>query len=189
MRLLDWHDGQFEFSPCAIGGRDELGRRSRSSCSSTRACATSRRPTRRRKSGADAAVAALSHCSSRICSLQHDVTASGPPVVDARGSPAHAFALSVSIGLLLATRRARRCAARGCARTRCGAPARSRSTAISTGRRGATRREQSGFTQRFPKDGGKPTYETQFARALRRRGDLRRRVGRRSRAVEDPPRC
>jgi CheY-like chemotaxis protein len=25
MSLLDWHDGQFEFSPCAIGGRDELG--------------------------------------------------------------------------------------------------------------------------------------------------------------------
>jgi CheY-like chemotaxis protein len=25
MRLLDWHDGQFEFSPCAIGGRDEIG--------------------------------------------------------------------------------------------------------------------------------------------------------------------
>lgn len=25
MRLLDWHVGQFEFSPCAIGGRDELG--------------------------------------------------------------------------------------------------------------------------------------------------------------------
>jgi len=24
MRLLDWHAGQFEFSPCAIGGRDEL---------------------------------------------------------------------------------------------------------------------------------------------------------------------
>jgi hypothetical protein len=24
MRLLDWHVGQFEFSPCAIGGRDEL---------------------------------------------------------------------------------------------------------------------------------------------------------------------
>lgn len=24
MRLLDWHDGQFEFSPAAIGGRDEL---------------------------------------------------------------------------------------------------------------------------------------------------------------------
>jgi CheY-like chemotaxis protein len=25
MQLLDWHDGQFEFSPCSIGGRDELG--------------------------------------------------------------------------------------------------------------------------------------------------------------------
>ena len=25
MRLLDWRDGQFEFSPSAIGGRDELG--------------------------------------------------------------------------------------------------------------------------------------------------------------------
>jgi CheY-like chemotaxis protein len=25
MALLDWGDGQFEFSPCAIGGRDELG--------------------------------------------------------------------------------------------------------------------------------------------------------------------
>lgn len=25
MRLLDWHDGQFEFSPSAIGGRDEVG--------------------------------------------------------------------------------------------------------------------------------------------------------------------
>jgi CheY-like chemotaxis protein len=25
MRLLDWHDGQFEFSPADIGGRDELG--------------------------------------------------------------------------------------------------------------------------------------------------------------------
>jgi CheY-like chemotaxis protein len=25
MQLLDWHTGQFEFSPCAIGGRDELG--------------------------------------------------------------------------------------------------------------------------------------------------------------------
>lgn len=25
MNLLDWRDGQFEFSPCAIGGRDELG--------------------------------------------------------------------------------------------------------------------------------------------------------------------
>jgi hypothetical protein len=25
MTLLDWRDGQFEFSPCAIGGRDELG--------------------------------------------------------------------------------------------------------------------------------------------------------------------
>ncbi len=25
MRLLDWHDGQFEFSPAAIGGRDEIG--------------------------------------------------------------------------------------------------------------------------------------------------------------------
>jgi CheY-like chemotaxis protein/Tfp pilus assembly protein PilZ len=25
MMLLDWGDGQFEFSPCAIGGRDELG--------------------------------------------------------------------------------------------------------------------------------------------------------------------
>jgi len=24
MRLLDWHDGQFEFTPAAIGGRDEL---------------------------------------------------------------------------------------------------------------------------------------------------------------------
>jgi CheY-like chemotaxis protein len=24
MSLLDWHAGQFEFSPCAIGGRDEL---------------------------------------------------------------------------------------------------------------------------------------------------------------------
>jgi len=24
MRLLDWHDGSFEFSPCAIGGRDEV---------------------------------------------------------------------------------------------------------------------------------------------------------------------
>ena len=24
MQLLDWHEGQFEFSPCAIGGRDEL---------------------------------------------------------------------------------------------------------------------------------------------------------------------
>ena len=24
MRLLDWQDGQFEFSPCAIGGRDEI---------------------------------------------------------------------------------------------------------------------------------------------------------------------
>jgi hypothetical protein len=24
MRLLDWHDGAFEFSPCAIGGRDEV---------------------------------------------------------------------------------------------------------------------------------------------------------------------
>ena len=24
MQLLDWHGGQFEFSPCAIGGRDEL---------------------------------------------------------------------------------------------------------------------------------------------------------------------
>ena len=24
MQLLDWHVGQFEFSPCAIGGRDEL---------------------------------------------------------------------------------------------------------------------------------------------------------------------
>jgi DNA-binding LytR/AlgR family response regulator len=25
MRLLDWHDGQFEFSPANIAGRDELG--------------------------------------------------------------------------------------------------------------------------------------------------------------------
>jgi CheY-like chemotaxis protein/Tfp pilus assembly protein PilZ len=25
MNLLDWHDGSFEFSPCAIGGRDEIG--------------------------------------------------------------------------------------------------------------------------------------------------------------------
>jgi CheY-like chemotaxis protein/Tfp pilus assembly protein PilZ len=25
MQLLDWHVGSFEFSPCAIGGRDELG--------------------------------------------------------------------------------------------------------------------------------------------------------------------
>lgn len=25
MRLLDWRDGQFEFSPAAVGGRDELG--------------------------------------------------------------------------------------------------------------------------------------------------------------------
>ena len=25
MRLLDWRDGHFEFSPCAIGGRDEVG--------------------------------------------------------------------------------------------------------------------------------------------------------------------
>ena len=25
MRLLDWHEGQFEFSPAAIGGRDEIG--------------------------------------------------------------------------------------------------------------------------------------------------------------------
>ncbi len=25
MRLLDWHDGQFEFSPAEIGGRDEVG--------------------------------------------------------------------------------------------------------------------------------------------------------------------
>ena len=25
MMLLDWADGQFEFSPCAIGGRDEVG--------------------------------------------------------------------------------------------------------------------------------------------------------------------
>jgi len=25
MKLLDWHEGQFEFSPCAIGGRDEIG--------------------------------------------------------------------------------------------------------------------------------------------------------------------
>jgi CheY-like chemotaxis protein len=25
MRLLDWRDGQFEFTPCAIGGRDEIG--------------------------------------------------------------------------------------------------------------------------------------------------------------------
>ncbi|HUJ62220.1 MAG TPA: DUF4388 domain-containing protein [Kofleriaceae bacterium] len=25
MVLLDWRDGQFEFSPCAIGGRDEVG--------------------------------------------------------------------------------------------------------------------------------------------------------------------
>jgi len=25
MKLLDWHDGQFEFSPMAIGGRDEIG--------------------------------------------------------------------------------------------------------------------------------------------------------------------
>jgi CheY-like chemotaxis protein len=25
MRLLDWRDGQFEFSPCSIGGRDEVG--------------------------------------------------------------------------------------------------------------------------------------------------------------------
>ncbi len=24
MQLLDWQTGQFEFSPCAIGGRDEL---------------------------------------------------------------------------------------------------------------------------------------------------------------------
>jgi len=24
MQLLDWREGQFEFSPCAIGGRDEL---------------------------------------------------------------------------------------------------------------------------------------------------------------------
>ena len=24
MRLLDWHVGTFEFSPCAIGGKDEL---------------------------------------------------------------------------------------------------------------------------------------------------------------------
>jgi hypothetical protein len=24
MQLLDWNTGQFEFSPCAIGGRDEL---------------------------------------------------------------------------------------------------------------------------------------------------------------------
>ena len=24
MRFLDWHDGAFEFSPCAIGGRDEV---------------------------------------------------------------------------------------------------------------------------------------------------------------------
>ena len=24
MRMLDWHDGSFEFSPCAIGGRDEV---------------------------------------------------------------------------------------------------------------------------------------------------------------------
>jgi CheY-like chemotaxis protein/Tfp pilus assembly protein PilZ len=25
LNLLDWRDGQFEFSPCSIGGRDELG--------------------------------------------------------------------------------------------------------------------------------------------------------------------
>ena len=25
MALLDWHAGQFEFSPCTIGGRDEIG--------------------------------------------------------------------------------------------------------------------------------------------------------------------
>jgi hypothetical protein len=25
MTLLDWEEGQFEFSPCAIGGRDEIG--------------------------------------------------------------------------------------------------------------------------------------------------------------------
>jgi CheY-like chemotaxis protein len=25
MRLLDWREGQFEFSPCSIGGRDEVG--------------------------------------------------------------------------------------------------------------------------------------------------------------------
>lgn len=25
MQLLDWRDGQFEFSPCVIGGRDEIG--------------------------------------------------------------------------------------------------------------------------------------------------------------------
>ena len=25
MRLLDWRDGQFEFSPAAVGGQDEVG--------------------------------------------------------------------------------------------------------------------------------------------------------------------
>jgi CheY-like chemotaxis protein len=25
MRLLDWHEGQFEFTPAAVGGRDEIG--------------------------------------------------------------------------------------------------------------------------------------------------------------------
>jgi hypothetical protein len=25
MKLLDWRDGHFEFTPCAIGGRDEVG--------------------------------------------------------------------------------------------------------------------------------------------------------------------
>jgi hypothetical protein len=24
LQLLDWHVGQFEFSPCSIGGRDEI---------------------------------------------------------------------------------------------------------------------------------------------------------------------
>ena len=42
MALLDWEVGQFEFSPCAIGGRDEIERTDHADCcSSTRVHPTS----------------------------------------------------------------------------------------------------------------------------------------------------
>ena len=70
--------------------------------------------------------------------------------------------------------------ARGAAR-----PARSRSTATSTSRRGPARRSTAGFMQRFPKDGAQGLgRDPSFAILYDDERDLRRRVGRRSRARE-----
>ena len=190
MRLLDWHDGQFEFSPCAIGGRDELS--IDRDAAPARARAHARRADARSSSDADPSLTHRSHASQRCRSYPPEsasatwVRRSSPPTVAVEDLRRDASLVALSGSWCSRRRRSRAPMPLPptCARTRSAAPARSRSTASSTRPRGRPRRSRPASRSGSRRTARRPSLETQLRGPLRRRRDLRRRVGRRSASRE-----